>query len=48
MNNYYNEQSINSSDLSPITFGVIVPPNLRGKISTNFHINPVNLDEKKI
>ena len=43
-----NEQSINSTDLSPITFGLILPQKLCGKISTNFQINPVNLDENKI
>ena len=42
-----NEQSINSTDLSPITSGVIIPPKLRGKISTNSQINPVTLDENK-
>ena len=38
------EQLFNSTDLSPITFGVILPPKLRGKISTNSQINPVNSD----
>ena len=33
--NLNNEQSINSTYLSPITFGVILPPKLRGTISTN-------------
>ena len=33
------EQSINVTDLSPITFGEILPPRLRGKISTNSQIN---------
>ena len=41
------EQSINASDLLPITFGVSVPPKLRGIISTNSQIYPVNLDENK-
>ena len=38
------EQSINATDLSPVTFGVIVPQNLRSKISTNSQINPTTLD----
>ena len=29
------EQLFNATDLSPITFGVILPPKLRNKISTN-------------
>ena len=37
--NLNSEQSINSKDLSPITFGVILTPKLRGKISTNSEIN---------
>ena len=41
------EQSINSMDLSPITFGVNLPPKLRGKISTISQINLVNLEENK-
>ena len=41
------EQLFNSTDLSPITFGVILPPKLRGKISTNSQINPTTLDENK-
>ena len=41
------ELSINSTDLSPITFGVILPPKLRGKISTNSHINLITSDEDK-
>ena len=43
-----NEQSINATDLSPITFGAILPPKLHGKISTNSQINPLYLDENKI
>ena len=33
------EQLINAQDLLPITFGVILPPNPRGKISTNSQNN---------
>ena len=32
-------------DKSPITLGVILPPNLHGKISTNSRISPGDLDE---
>ena len=42
-----NEQSINSTDLSPITFGVILPPKLCGKISTNSQINLATSDENR-
>ena len=45
--NSKSEQLFNSTDLSPITFGVILPPKLRGKISTNSQIIPVNSDENK-
>ena len=41
------EQLFNATDLSPITFDVILPPKLRGKNSTNFQINQVTLDENK-
>ena len=34
-------------DLSPITFGVILSPKLRGKNSTNSQINPGTTDENK-
>ena len=34
-------------ELSHITFGVILTPKIRGKISTNSQINPVNSDENK-
>ena len=34
------EQLHKTTDLSPITFGVILPPKLRGKISTNSQISP--------
>ena len=34
------EQLFNAKGLSPITFGVILPPNPRGTISTNSQINP--------
>ena len=42
-----NEQLFNATDLSPITFGVILPPQQRGKISTNSQIIPANSDENK-
>ena len=42
------EQVFNTTDVSPITFGVILPSKPRGKNSTNSHIIPVNSDEKKI
>ena len=45
--NSKSEQSINVTDLLPITFGVILPPRLRGNISTNSQINPITLDENK-
>ena len=38
---------MNATDLSPITFGLILPLKLRGKLSTNSQINPVNSDENK-
>ena len=41
------EQLFNATDLSPITFDIILPPKLRGKISTNSQINLVALDENK-
>ena len=34
------EHLLNATYLSPITFGVILPPKLRGKISTNSQNNP--------
>ena len=34
------EQLFNATDLLPITFGVILPPKLRSKISTNSQTNP--------
>ena len=37
----------NSTDLSPITFSVILPPKLRGKVLTNSQINLGTLDENK-
>ena len=43
----HNEQLFNATDLSPIIFGVILPPNLRGKNSTNSQINLGTLDENK-
>ena len=41
------EQSINATDLYPIAFGIILPPKLRGKISTNSQNNKVTSDENK-
>ena len=41
------EQLFNSTDLSHIIFGVILPPNPCDKISTNSQINLVNLDENR-
>ena len=41
------EQSFNAMDLSPITFGVILPLNPLGKISTNSQKKPVTLDENR-
>ena len=37
----------NATDLSPITFGVILSPNPRGKNSTNSQINPGTSNENK-
>ena len=44
---FNSEQLFNSTDLSPITFGVILPPKLLSKISTNSQINPGTSDENK-
>ena len=41
------KKSIIAIDLSPITFGVILPPKLRCKVSTNSQINPITSDENK-
>ena len=41
------EQLFNSMNLSTITFGVILPPRLHGKILTNSQINPATSDENK-
>ena len=41
------EQLFNATDLSPIAFGVILPPDPRGKILTNYQISLGTLDEKK-
>ena len=41
------EQSINAADLSPITFGIILPPNQSGKNSTNAQNNMGTTDENK-
>ena len=42
------EQSINATDLLPITFGVILPPKLHGKLSTNSQNNLGTLGDNKI
>ena len=41
------EQLFNTTDLSPINFGVILPPNLWNKNSTNSQNNPGTLNENK-
>ena len=41
------KQSFNAQELLPILFAVILPPELRNKISTNSQINPETLDENK-
>ena len=38
------EQLINATDLSPITYGEILPPKLRRKISTKSQTHPGTLD----
>ena len=40
-----NEQLFNATDLSPITFGVILAPNTCGKNSTNSQNNLGTMDE---
>ena len=45
--NLNSEQYLNATDLSPITFGVILPPEQRGKKSTNSQINPVLINENR-
>ena len=45
--NSNSKQLFKAIDLSPITFVVILPPKLRGKISKYFLINPANLDENE-
>ena len=42
------EQSINATDLLPITFGIILKPNPHSKNSTNPQINLGTTDDKKI
>ena len=42
-----NEQLFNATDLSPISFSIILPPNTRGKNSTNSQINPGTPDDNK-
>ena len=44
----YNKQLFNAINLLPITFGVILPANPRGKISTNSQNNLGTLDKNKI
>ena len=39
------EKLFNATYLSPITFGLILPPNLRGKNSTNSQTHPRTSDE---
>ena len=41
------EQLFSATDLSPITFSVILPQNPSGKNSTNSQNNPETLDENK-
>ena len=41
------EQFFNSTDLSPITLGIILPPNPRSKIPTNSQISPGTWNENK-
>ena len=41
------EQLFNARDLSPISFGIILPPNSRGKNSTNSQNNPGTKDKNK-
>ena len=41
------EQLFNVTKLSPITFGVILPLKLCGKISTNSQISPGTSDENE-
>ena len=41
------KQLLNATDLSPMSFGKILPPNPRGKNSTNSQINPGTSDENK-
>ena len=41
------KQLFNTMNLSPISFGVILPPNQRGKISTNLQNNPRFSDENE-
>ena len=45
--NSNNEQLFNATNLSPITFGIILSPNPRGKNTTNSQINPTTTDENK-
>ena len=45
--NSNSEQLFNATDLSPITFAVILPSKLCGKISTNSQISPGTSDENQ-
>ena len=45
--NSNSEQSIHAVYLSPITFGVNLPPKLRGENSTNSQTYPGTTDENK-
>ena len=42
-----NEQLFHATDLSPTTFGIILPPNPRVKILTNSYINTRTTDKNK-
>ena len=46
--NLNNKQLINATDLSPTTFGLILPPNPCGENSTSSQTNPGTIDEFKI
>ena len=45
--NSNSEQLFDATDLLHITFSVILPPKLSGKISTNSQNNPKTLDENR-
>ena len=46
--NSNNEQLFNATGLSPITFGVILPPNPRGNNKTNSQVSPGSLNKNKM